>query len=125
MFGLGILKGMLVTLKNEPILELTIPGRVQSYLACGKPIIAGINGEGARIVREAAAGLTPSAENPEELANAVLEMYRMSGDEREAMGARGRQYFEIHFERNVLLERLDGWLNDLGKGSHCANPDHD
>ncbi|OGT31549.1 MAG: glycosyltransferase WbuB [Gammaproteobacteria bacterium RBG_16_51_14] len=107
---------MLVTLKNEPILELTIPGRVQSYLACGKPIIAGINGEGARIVREAAAGLTPSAENPEELANAVLEMYRMSGAEREAMGARGRQYFEIHFERNVLLERLDGWLNDLGKG---------
>ncbi len=107
---------MLVTLKKQPIFSLTVPAKVQSYLACGKPLIAALDGEGARIVREAAAGLTPSAENPEELANAVLEMYRMSGAEREAMGARGRQYFEIHFERNVLLGRLDEWLNGLKKG---------
>jgi len=106
---------MLVTLKKQPIFSLTVPAKVQSYLACGKPLIAALDGEGARIVREAAAGLTPSAENPEELANAVLEIYRMSRYEREAMGARGRQYFEIHFERNVLLERLNGWLNDLAK----------
>ena len=47
---------MLVTLKDEPILGLTIPARVQSYLACGRPIVAGINGEGARIINEAGAG---------------------------------------------------------------------
>ena len=104
---------MLVTLKKEPIFALTVPAKVQSYLACSKPIIAALDGEGARIVKEANAGLTPPAENSGELAKAVLEMYRMTGEERQAMGKNGRQYFELNFERNMLLERLDGWLQDL------------
>jgi len=107
---------MLVTLKKEPIFSLTIPAKIQSYLACGKPLIAALDGEGARIIQEAGAGLTPAAENPEDLANAVLEMHRMSAAERHAMGERGRQYFECNFERSMLIERLDRWLNDLKKG---------
>ncbi len=104
---------MLATLKKEPIFSLTIPAKVQSYLACGKPLIAALEGEGARIVREAGAGLTPSAENSEELAGAILEMYRMGDAERQAMGERGRKYFEAHFERHMLLERLEGWFSEL------------
>jgi len=107
---------MLVTLKKEPIFALTIPGKVQSYLACARPIIAALDGEGARVVEEAGAGLTCPAESPDELAQTVLKLYRMPGVEREHMAEKGREYFESNFERNLLLNRLENWLLEL-----CGN----
>lgn len=113
---------MLVTLKDAPIFGLTIPARVQSYLACGRPIIAGMNGEGARVVKEAGAGLTAAAEDAEALADAVLKMYKMPKPEREAMGARGRDYFLAHFEDNLLMDRLERLMKEMAEGNNaCAS----
>jgi glycosyltransferase involved in cell wall biosynthesis len=106
---------MLVTLRQDPIFALTIPAKVQSYLACAKPLIAALDGEGAKVVQEAQAGFTPPAEDAQALADAVLTMYRMPEAERRQMGVRGRKYFEAHFDRNMLLDRLDGWLRSLGR----------
>lgn len=106
---------LLVTLKREPIFALTIPSKVQSYLACAKPIIAALDGEGARVIEESGAGVTCSAENPRALAEAVLKMYRLTKSDLHDMGLSGRRYFEQHFERNILLGRLDHWLKDLGR----------
>lgn len=107
---------MLVTLKKEYIFSLTIPSKVQSYLACAKPIIAALDGEGARIVEEAGAGITCPAENPVALSDAVLAMYHMPDSARKAMGLKGRSYFEEHFERTMLLDRLDNWIKESRKG---------
>ena len=104
---------LLVTLKKEPIFALTLPAKVQSYLACAKPIIAALDGEGARVVTEAGAGVAVGAGDPAALANAVLTLARLSADERQAMGERGRRYFEQHFEREMLLSRLENWMNEL------------
>lgn len=113
---------LLVTLKKEPIFSMTIPSKVQSYLACGKPLIAALDGEGARIVRESGAGLAPITESPQALADAVLGMYQLPDVERRAMGLRGRHYFEDHFERRMLLERLDGWMRKLKEETQsCAS----
>ncbi|RYG29345.1 MAG: glycosyltransferase WbuB, partial [Burkholderiales bacterium] len=68
---------LLVTLRGDSIFSRTIPTKIQSYLACGKPIIAGMDGEGARIVDEAGAGRTAPAGHPEALAAAVLDLYRL------------------------------------------------
>ncbi len=106
---------LLVTLKREPIFALTIPAKVQSYLACGKPIVGALDGEGARIIEEAGAGITCQAEDPSGLAEAVLTIYRMSEAERRGMGMRGRTYYERHFDRSMLLDRLDGWMRALYK----------
>lgn len=104
---------MLVTLKKEPAFALTIPGKVQSYLACSRPIIAALDGEGSRVVEEAGAGLTCPAEDPESLAKAVLKISNMTADDRAKMALRGRAYFEKNFESRMLLDRLDGWLSEL------------
>jgi glycosyltransferase involved in cell wall biosynthesis len=104
---------MLVTLRKEPIFALTIPAKVQSYLACGRPLIAALEGEGARVVRSAGAGLVAEPEDATALAEAVMTMYRMPVAEREAMGERGRRYFEANFDRDMLLRRLDGWIKEL------------
>jgi len=97
---------MLVSLRADPIFALTIPAKVQSYMACGRPIVASLDGEGARVVAAAGAGVAAPADDAAALARRVLELYRMPASEREAMGARGRAYFERHFERGALVKRL-------------------
>lgn len=104
---------LLVTLKKEPIFSLTVPSKLQSYLACAKPVIAALDGEGARIVEESQAGLTSPPEDPGALADAVLAVYRMSDAERCSMGQCGRAYFDEHFEPNLLLEQLDTMMKEL------------
>ena len=103
---------LLMTLRRDPLFALTVPGKLQSYLACGRPIVAAMDGEGARIVREAQAGLSCPAEDAEGVAAAILELYRRPVSERQAMGERGRRYFERHFDRERLLDRLLEWMEE-------------
>ena len=99
--------GMLLTLKREPIFALTVPGKLQSYMASGKPIVAGIDGEGAALVEEAGCGLTCPAESPDRLAACVKRLYEMPGARREEMGAKGLQYARAHFDCEALFDRLE------------------
>jgi colanic acid biosynthesis glycosyl transferase WcaI len=101
---------LLVSLRPEPIFALTVPAKVQAYLAAGRPIIASLDGEGARIVEESGAGLTAPAGDAEALAQRVLEMRALSPVAREEMGRRGREYGRTHFDREVVLGRLEKWL---------------
>jgi len=109
----ALANAMLVTLRRDPILAMTIPARVQSYLACARPIVAALDGEGARIIDEAGAGVAARSGDPDGLARAVMEIYLMPETERQQMGERGRRYFEQHFEREMLLTRLEGWMQEL------------
>lgn len=102
---------LLVSLKKSKIFSLTIPSKVQSYLACGKPIIASIDGEGARIIQEAKAGFTSPAEDKRELYHSVLKVYNMGDDERNAMGVNARNYFEGEFNSRMLIDNLEKILN--------------
>ncbi len=97
---------LLVTLTNQPIFELTIPSKIQAYLAVGKPIIACLNGEGSRLIIEAEAGIAAAAENDRELANAIIKLYQMSEAERVQLGLNGQAYYKKHFDEKVLTEVL-------------------
>lgn len=108
---------MLVTLRKEPIFELTIPAKMQSYMACARPIIAALDGEGARVVNEADAGISCPAENPEALAQAIITMCKTPENRKREMGANSRKYFEANFERNFLLNRLDGLMKEMKVGA--------
>jgi colanic acid biosynthesis glycosyl transferase WcaI len=104
---------LLVSLKKESIFSSTIPGKIQSYLACGKPIIAMLDGEGARIITEANAGIACSAEDAQALAQAVVQLSQMDRKELAAMGCNGRKYYEQHFDREVLFPQLEQWMKEL------------
>ena len=107
---------LLVTLKKEPIFSLTIPAKIQSYLACGRPIIAALDGEGAKIINDAGAGFTCPSGAPVALAQAVLKLYKTPKAERKKMGAKGRAYYKANFDRDMLLDKLEGWMKELIKG---------
>ncbi|KAB0671384.1 glycosyltransferase family 4 protein [Oryzomonas sagensis] len=104
---------MLVTLKKNPIFSLTIPAKIQSYLACGRPIIAALDGEGARIIEEAAAGYTCTTEDPTALAATILQTRNTLDDQRRLAGENGLKYYRTHFDRNMLIDRLELWMKQL------------
>jgi glycosyltransferase involved in cell wall biosynthesis len=108
---------LLATLRREPIFAYTIPSKLQSYLACGKPLIVALEGEGARIVAEAGAGWAVPPEDPRALADAVAAASQLAKPEREAMGNRGEAFFREHFEREKLLSRLEA---ELSEATGCA-----
>ncbi|MDD5394691.1 MAG: glycosyltransferase family 4 protein [Thiothrix sp.] len=97
---------LLVTLADQPIFAATVPNKVQAYMATGKPIIACLNGEGARLITEAQAGVAVPAEDAHALANAVLSLYQLSPHEREKMGDNGRLYYQKHFDHSRLIDQL-------------------
>lgn len=103
---------LLLPLKRESIFALTIPGKLQSYLACARPILAMLDGEGARIVQESGAGLDCPAGDAEGLASRVLKLVAMPDAERRAMGQNGRQYYEMNFDRARLFDQLETWLEN-------------
>ncbi|HVS26960.1 MAG TPA: glycosyltransferase family 4 protein [Burkholderiales bacterium] len=112
---------MLVTLRRDPVFALTVPSKVQSYLACAKPIISAADGETARVVENSGAGFSCPAEDATRLADAVLKLYRMSPRERQEMGEKGRTYFEMNFQRERLLDRLEQWMRELAGTKQCVS----
>ena len=104
---------LLVSLRDEPIFALTIPSKLQGYLASGKPVIASLNGEGARVVAKAGAGVVCRAADPNALANAALNLYHIGADARRQMGENGRRYAIDHFALGLLTEDLTSQLESL------------
>jgi glycosyltransferase involved in cell wall biosynthesis len=97
---------LLVSLRDEEIFSYTIPSKVQAYFAAGKPIIASLRGEGARVIEEAGAGKTCEPENANLLVATILELMSLSPAERQKMGSAGLRYFNDHFDMDHQAERL-------------------
>lgn len=102
---------LLVTLAAQEIFEYTVPSKVQAYMAAGRPVIAALNGEGARIVLESGCGLVVPAEDADALAAAILRLRDMDPVERQAMGDAGHAWYQAHYREDMLVENLLGYLN--------------
>jgi len=103
---------LLVSLKAEPIFAMTIPGKVQSYLAAGKPVLGMLDGEGARVIEEAGAGMVARSGDAQALARHAIALAGLAPAERAAMGSRGRAYCEREFKRTTLIDQLESWLRN-------------
>lgn len=103
---------LLVSLKKDPVFSMTIPGKVQSCLMAGVPLLGMLDDEGALVITEANAGLVCAAGDADGLAAAVLEMSAMSVDQRHQLGVNGRAYAQKEFGRGLLMDRLEALLRD-------------
>ena len=104
---------LLLTLRDEPTLSATIPSKLQSYLASGKPIIASCNGEPAKVVNKASGGLTCPAGVASALAEAVIKLYEMPPEERARIGKNGREYFETHYRLQNRVAELVSYFEEF------------
>lgn len=103
---------LLVSLKKDPVFSMTIPGKVQSYLMAGVPLVGMLDGEGAKVITEANAGLVCAAGDAAGLAAAVLEMAAMPIHQRYQLGANGRAFAQKEFGRGLLMGRLEELLHE-------------
>ena len=100
----------LLTLKKEPIFAITVPNRLQSYMACGKPILASIDGEAASIITASNSGLVAPAGDVQAFVELVKNFMLSSAEQRKKWGSNARTYFLNHFERNQVLDQLNDLL---------------
>lgn len=99
---------LLVTMKSDPVLNLTLPGKVQSYMAAGRPVIGAVAGETAKVIAKSGCGLCCEPDDPEKLAQTVRDF--IADTERENMGRLGREYYERHFSKERFFQTLESEL---------------
>lgn len=103
---------MLVTLAADPVLSLTLPGKVQSYMAVGKPIIGAIDGETATVIKRSECGYCGRAEDVDELVENIRKFISISTD-RKTMGMNAREYYEKNFKKSFFMDKLEMELEHL------------
>lgn len=106
---------MLVSLKDNPIFSLTVPYKLQCYLACGKPVIASLKGEGARILNLANAGISVDPEQPQALSDAILKLSNMSKHHLTTLGFNGRSYFNEIYNKQIVFGKLERDLKSISR----------
>ena len=93
----AVADALLVSLRTNDVFEKTIPGKVQAYLASGKPVIAMIDGEAANVVTRSGAGMVCGSGDAQGLASIVRTLGALHKSELENMGLLGRHYYLEHF----------------------------
>ena len=104
---------LLVSLKNEAVFNMTIPGKIQTYLASGVPILGMLNGEGAKIINQSKSGFTCPAEDYKGLAKIIIRMSKLTNKKRQELGFNGIQFSKKEFDKSFLLTKLQKLLDDL------------
>lgn len=96
-----------VSFQDDDLWAKTIPAKLQSYMACGMPIIASARGETRRVIEEAESGICSKIGDEKALSDAIVEM--MSTDLRE-MSEKSRKYFEQHFDKQKLMNEMEAYF---------------
>ena len=100
---------LIVCLSDSPDLGLTVPAKVASYMAAGKPVLASMDGAGNAAVA-AAGGLSSPACDAAALADNLLALTRMDAAQRAAMGQSAKEYYLAHYRRSELLRKLKHFI---------------
>lgn len=103
---------LLATLAKSDDIGLTIPAKITSYLAAGRPILTAMDGEGSLVVKRAHAGLTGPRGDRETLRENLVTLYGMSLEERKALGDNARRYHLENHSRERILEKLVDFIFD-------------
>lgn len=99
---------MLLTLMDDPDISRTLPGKVQTYMAAGKPILSAANGEVQDVIREAQCGYAVNAGDWQGLAKCVEQFIQTRRDV--LYGENARKYYKAHFSKTSVIDKLENGL---------------
>lgn len=106
---------LLVSLKESDAFSMTIPGKLQSYMSAGKPVITMLNGEGSQVVESARCGLTNKSGDFQGLANSIIKMSKMTVLERKELAENGLSYSQLNFSRSLIIDAFEETLTQVIK----------
>ncbi len=99
-----------ISFNDADLWKKTIPAKLQSYMACGKAIIASASGETQRIINEADCGICSPLGNSEALAENIKKLINSNI---KLLGQNARKYFENHFNKKILMDEMDKFINEF------------
>ncbi|HUE79342.1 MAG TPA: glycosyltransferase family 4 protein [Sphingomicrobium sp.] len=111
---------LLIHLADDPLFEITIPSKTQFYLAMGRPIIAGVGGEAARLLEQSGAAIVVPPCDPRALAEAICTMADLPIEQRRAMAANGERFYA---ERLSLQSAIAQTVEVLRGARHAGRRD--
>ena len=100
---------MIVTLADDELISYTLPGKIQSYMAAGRAVIAAANGETEAVIKESGCGMCAPAEDEKVFAHVADEM--ASADDFRRMGEKSREYYDMHFTKKMHIDLIEEMLN--------------
>lgn len=103
----------LLILKPNPIFEMTIPAKLQTYLACGVPILGCVSGEGKRIIEESNAGIVSDEISVEALVKACQKFIGLNSNDLNAYKDKAFQYGDDNFNKNNLILDLEKYMENM------------
>lgn len=109
---------MLATFSNDPILAYTLPRKVTTYLAAGKPVLGTLTGEARRVIEDAGCGYCCAPEDAEGLAKMCLRFTSCSS--KAELGSNAKAYFDEHYSKEHFFDSLEQTLNSLKGIRHGA-----
>lgn len=112
--------GLLVHLKNDPLFAIMIPGKVQTYMACGSPILCGVAGDAADLVSSANAGLCFPPEDAQAMEMAIRQLVSMSPSERKALGQNAVAGYEQFCSKAMLVDRYESLFQKVVENRRMA-----
>ena len=107
---------LLVHLKKDPLFEITIPSKIQAYLAAGKPVLMAVPGDATDIVTQAQAGLSCDSENPQMLAQKIVEFSNMPKERLIQLGENGRRFYDSNMSMQVGVDRFHELFEHMVSG---------
>lgn len=99
---------MMVTMLPEPLVSLTLPAKVQSYMASGKPIIASGDGEIKNVIEEAGCGFCAKGGDERDFVEKIKEFLKSA--DRELLGSKARDYYIKNFSVDKAMDKLEAVL---------------
>lgn len=109
---------LIVSFADDPVIGYTLPRKLQTYLAAGKPVLGTLVGEAGRVIAEADCGLCCNAEDPDAFASICREFAGAGAARRDEWGLNARAYYEGHFRRDDFFDRLESAL--AGEAVRCC-----
>lgn len=103
---------VLVPLRNLEIFQGALPTKMFEAMACAKPVVLGVPGEAAELIRESGAGCCIAPEHPQAICDAVLHL-RSNVEIARRMGRRGRDYVVRQFAREKRAQQLSEVLQSV------------
>lgn len=106
---------LLVHLRKDPLFEITIPSKTQAYMTVGKPLLMGVNGDAAELVRRSGSGVLADSENAESLANAAEALVNSTPQELANMGQQARRFYRERLALAVGVARFGCAFKSLAR----------
>lgn len=104
---------LLISLKKDPLFEITVPSKTQAYLSLGKPVISTVLGNAADLIRKADAGYIVEPADPHQLAEVIIKMSVLSKADLAQKGLNAKEFYIKNLSRQASLSKFSNTFNTM------------